>query len=186
MGAYWSESRSYVGVDLRSGADAAMRHLIDRKHKKIAYLAPYDSDLISAGPRFESYSFEMKSQGLSPQIVSVNSAHFPDVFETLKFLESSGKMPSAILCMNDDLAISAVHALTKLGFSVGKDVDIIGFDGIEEGQYCATPITTVRQPIDDMCELAMKFIQKQLANPNEPLMQQILTPELVIRESTGK
>ena len=90
----------------------------------------------------------------------------------------------ALLCMNDSLAISAATALFKQGVRPGHDVGIVGFDGIRETAHALCPITTVRQPIEAMCALAVEYLQAQYADPSAPLGQTLLQPELVIREST--
>jgi LacI family transcriptional regulator len=86
--------------------------------------------------------------------------------------------------MNDDLALSTEIAFSKLGVQIGSDIAIVGFDGIEETEYFPCPITTVRQPIEEMCALAITFLKAQMEDPAAPLRQQILKPSLVIRDSS--
>ena len=185
MGAYWSELRSYVGVDLRKGADLAMEHLLSIGRRKVAYLAPWTSDLIDAGPRYNAYQEAMRAAGLETQTIPVESGAFVHVKPALAQLLRGGRIPDALVCLNDELAITAETLLQFSGLQVGVDVAIVGFDGIEETAHCSVPITTVSQPIDKMCSLAWSFLEAQIGNESKELHQEILVPELIVRESTA-
>jgi LacI family transcriptional regulator len=184
MGAYWSEAQSFVGVDLRSGAEAAMAHLLGTGRRRIAYLAPTQSDLLTAGPRYEVYHRHVTESGFPSLVIGAEHVSIASVKDALTNFAGAGPMPDAILCMNDDLAIVATFALQALGLRAGHDVALVGFDGIEETEQCPVPITTVRQPVEEMCALTVEFLQAQLRDPEAPLQQRILKPELIIRESS--
>lgn len=184
MGAYWSEEQSFVGIDLQKGAELAMDHLMETGRKRIAYMASADSALLDTGPRFEAYREKMDGAGLEIRAIGPERATFTDVRETLRAEFQAGPLPEAILCMNDDLAIQAAFALEGLGVKVGQDVALVGFDGIEETEHCPVPITTVRQPIEEMCAMTWQFLHAQMEDPSGPLRQHVLTPELIIRESS--
>jgi len=180
MGAFWSERLSFVGVDLRFGADLAMRHLLESGRRRIAYVVPYNSNFNDYGPRFEAYRDAMAEAGLATHTLLTRSEDVPDMSEAL----GDAKGFDALLCMNDGLAISAATALFKKGVRPGHDVGIVGFDGIRETAHALCPITTVRQPIEAMCSLAVAYLRAQYADPSAPLGQTLLQPELVVREST--
>ena len=184
MGAYWSEAQSFVGIDLRAGADAAMDHLLQSGRRRIAYMAPWTSELIDSGPRYDSYCSKMEEHGLQISTISVQFVTFAHVKEALTQRFEAGTMPEAILCMNDDIAIAASYVLEGLGIKTGTDVALVGFDGIEEAEHGPCPITTVRQPIEEMCNLTFRFLKTQMDDPSAPLQQRILKPDLVIRESS--
>ncbi|RYG45221.1 LacI family transcriptional regulator [bacterium] len=183
MGAYWSEEKSFVGIDLGAGAEAAMDHLISTGRRRIAYMAPWNSDLLSSGPRYDAYRHRMESAGFPLETISIQEVNIGSVKETLteSFRDS---MPDAILCMNDDLAIATAFSLQRLGIAAGQDIALVGFDGIEETEHCPVPITTVRQPIEEMCGLTWEFLRTQMEDPTAPPRQRLLKPELVIRESS--
>jgi len=185
MGAYWSERQSYVGVDLRAGAEEAMDHLMGLGRRRIAYVAPSDSGLLTEGPRYEVYRDKMLGSGLEVSTIGVCAKTLRLTKDSLSEVLAAGTMPEAILCMNDDIAISAVFALQQLGVKVGQDVAVVGFDGIEETEHCPCPITTVRQPIEEMCALTFQFLRAQMEDPEAELQQKILKPTLVIRDSSG-
>lgn len=185
MGAYWSDSKSYVGIDLRAGADLAMAHLLETGRRKISYLAPWTSELVNSGPRYESYAAAMQNAGLESHTIAVETFTFKPISDAVEELVRSGSLPEAIVCMNDEAAVTASLVLQQLGVKVGQDVAILGFNGIEETAHTPVPLTTVRQPVEEMCRLAWQFLAAQMDDPTAPLQQKILVPELVIRESTA-
>jgi LacI family transcriptional regulator len=180
MGAFWSDRLSFVGVDLRAGADAAMRHLFATGRRRIAYLVTSQSNLTASGPRFEGYRDAMEGAGREPRTILTPSDDVANVTAALAELRDA----DALLCMNDDLALAAATALARRGVRPGHDVALVGFDGIRETEHALCPITTVRQPIETMCALAFEFLQAQIDTPDAPLGQRLLPPELVVREST--
>lgn len=186
MGAYWSEVQSFVGVDLRAGADEAMDHLLATGRKQIAYMAPWTSELIDSGPRFEAYSTKMAEAGLPTTTISIESVSYSPIKDAVVRHYERGTLPDAILCMNDDIAIAVSYVLEGLGIKVGHDIALVGFDGIEEAEHCLCPITTVRQPVAEMCQLTYRFLKAQMDDPDAPPQQRILKTELVIRESTRR
>ena len=181
MGAYWSDAGSHVGVDLRAGADLAMDHLLATGRRRIAHMAPWTSELIASGPRHDAYLEKMAAAGLTPWIIGVERDEFAHVKKALAALD---RLPEAILCMNDDLALACASVLQGMGVRVGEDVLLVGFDGIEETAHVPVPITTVRQPIEAMCDLAWAFLEAQMRDPEAPLGKKILVPQLIVREST--
>lgn len=184
MGAYWSELKSYVGVDLRQGADRAMQHLLDLGHKQIAYVAPWTSDLIDSGPRYDAYENAMAQAGLPLRTVAIERVTFQHVKVAMIELVRTKSLPKALLCMNDETAIWSAQALSDQGVKIGQDIAIVGFDGIDETAACPVPITTVRQPIEEMCSEAWRILKAQMADSSAPPQQVVLVPTLVVREST--
>ena len=147
MGAYWSESKSFVAVDLRPGADAVMQHLLGTGRKKIAYVCPFTSELINTGPRFEAYRDAMDAAGLETSTIGVEWVTYQSIKETLDEAVRTRSLPEAVFCMNDETALSVAMILSHHGVKIGSDIAVVGFDGIEETKHAPVPITTVRQPI---------------------------------------
>jgi len=184
MGIYWSNAKSYVGVDLRAGADEAMDHLLSTGRRRIAYVVPFNSSLVEEGVRVEAYREKMAAAGFAIDTILTHGVTSAEVGVDLAARLAESPAPDALLCMNDDLALASSVALTKLGVHVGSDIAIVGFDGIQETEDCPCPITTVKQPIDEMCALALRFLKSQMEDPLRPLQQQILKPSLIIRDSS--
>jgi LacI family transcriptional regulator len=161
-----------------------MRHLFDTGRTNIAYVAPWTSDLIDSGPRYEAYRDCMADAGHESRTIGVERVTFHHIQEVMQRAVADGDLPEALFCMNDEIAIATATVLQNNGVRVGDDVAIVGFDGIEETEYCPVPITTVRQPIEEMCSLTWQYLHAQMEDPASEPQQTILIPQLVVREST--
>ncbi len=84
------------------------------------------------------------------------------------------------------MAIGAYRALCELGLRVPTDVALVGCDGIEDTEYLERPISTIEQPISEMCALAWDFLQRRIQEPNHPPQRVVLQPKLVIRASSQR
>lgn len=188
MGAFWSESRSYVGVDLKAGALEAMAHLFETGRRRIAHVAPWNTIFVAEGARYEGYRDAMVAAGREPQVLAVNdlpAERIQSLIEVLRQSREAGMLPDALLCFYDDMAVDAIVALQALGLEPGKDVALVGFNGNEGIDREPCPITTVRQPVEEMCALAFEFLKAQIEDPSTPLQQRILKPELIVRRSSA-
>lgn len=188
MGAFWSEARSFVGVDLKAGAEMAVRHLVERGRRRIAYLAPANTPFVDAGSRFEGYRDAMTEAGLPLQTIAVPDR--PEIriaatAEALAAVRGAGELPDALLCFYDDMAVDAVAALTALGLRAGGDVALVGFNGTDRFDAGSVSLTTVRQPVERMCALALEYLQRQIDEPEAEFGRTVLLPELVVRASSG-
>jgi LacI family transcriptional regulator len=188
MGAYWSESTSYVGVDLRAGAEMAVDHLIQTGRRRIAHVTSEDSDPRVEAGREAGYVDRMCSEGLRPMTLRVSPdpvRRVASLTEALAERRREGALPDALVCMFDDLAVDALPALQRLGLRPGVDVAIVGINGSEGTDRGACPLTVVRQPVERMCATAFDYLRSQIEDPTAPIRQTILRPELIVRQSTG-
>jgi len=186
MGAYWTEATNFVGVDLYAGAVEAMRHLIATGRERIAYLHPATSEAWPIEARHAAYSAVLREAGYAPHGITTPDVTLATAWRCVRERLASGAQLDAILCHNDDMAIGAYRALCDLGLRAGPDIALVGCDGIEETEYLSCPLTTIQQPIDQMCTLAWQCLQSAMENPGGPLLQRVLKPKLVIRESTRR
>lgn len=91
---------------------------------------------------------------------------------------------TALFCISDVLAIGACRAIAQHGLRIPEDVSVVGYDGIEEGEYYIPRLTTVRQPFREMAEATIQLLFDMIDKKCRP--QNIIMPaELVVRESTG-
>ena len=96
---------------------------------------------------------------------------------------SEGSAPTAVFCANDLLAVGVMSALRVAGVSIPGDVSIIGFDDIPLAAQMPVPLTTIRQPMDELGAAAAELL---LSGPDAPKQHQTFSPVLTIRESTAR
>lgn len=185
MGAYALTDTDHVRIDLYQGATQAVRHLLETGCRRIAYLVNAESRYVGE-PRRDGYDRVMSAAGLSPEyIVATDQSRAASSHAVRRHVQGYG-LPDGIFCHNDEMAIGVYHGLRLLGVHVPDDVAIVGCDGIEDTEYLDVPITTVRQPLEEMCRLGVEFLRKRIAEPDTELQCAVLRPVLVVRASTQR
>jgi DNA-binding LacI/PurR family transcriptional regulator len=76
--------------------------------------------------------------------------------------------------------------LCDSGISVPGEIALVGCDGIEDTEYLECPLTTLVQPVAEMCATAWDFLQQRLEDRTRPAQRAILSPRLAIRESSQR
>jgi len=93
---------------------------------------------------------------------------------------------TAVFCFNDISAVGAIRALKDAGLSVPADVSVVGFDDVLSAAYATPSLTTVRQPLEEMGRRGAKVLLERIADRDKKFTAEIvMSPELVVRESTG-
>lgn len=176
---------SSVSVDNAGGAKAAAEYLIHLGHNRIAFVTG-DLATQAAQDRLEGYRAALKDAGLptSEELVlrgdySRKSARAA----AEKILESAIK-PTAVLASSDDMAMEIVSVFTEGGLKVSEDMSVVGFDDDPVCLYGPVALTTVRQPIKEMAQAAVKELYLRMQDADRQINRIILPTELVIRDST--
>jgi DNA-binding LacI/PurR family transcriptional regulator len=102
-----------------------------------------------------------------------------------KELLSRGKPFTALFAYNDISAIGAVRAIHEHGLRVPEDVSVMGFDDIPGAAFHTPSLTTVRQPLVRMGEVAAQSLLERIEGKEEYPAEIAIKPELVVRESTS-
>lgn len=101
-------------------------------------------------------------------------------------LLASGFQPTAMICVNDFMALSVVKELREHGLAVPKDVSVTGYDNISLSEYAYPHLPTVNIPREVIRQLAFSALVPENHNGAEVRgMEYLIDPELVIHESTG-
>ena len=181
-----SETLDLVTVDLRSGAEDAVRHLMENC-KRVAFLSVPDKHEMNDA-RFAAYRDLMRAAGRAEEFIMLESQ--PQMRAGARgairdYVRQNG-CPDGIFCSTDEEAIGTYRGLRDLGISVPHDVALVGCDGIEDGEYLDPTLTTIVQPIDEMCRLAWKTLQQRIEQPDGSRLQIELQARLEIRESSKR
>ncbi len=96
------------------------------------------------------------------------------------------KVPfTALFAYNDISAVGAIRAIKETGLRVPEDISVVGFDDIREAAYHLPSLTTVRQPLRKLGEMAAKILMQRIEGQEAYPSQVFVDPELVIRESSS-
>jgi len=177
----------YIDVDGSLGLAMATEHLLEQGHQRIAILAwPEDSRIGS--DRLEGYLQAMRSRGVAPLPHWIARGEGRTEFgleATRRWLQAPyDQRPTAILAMNDSMAIGAMNAVQEVGLQVGPDLSIVGFDDTPLVRHLSPSLSSVRQPIWDVGKKVIEMLIAILED--EPLTETriLLPPELIIRRSS--
>ena len=102
-----------------------------------------------------------------------------------ELLERGDRLPDAIACANDQSALGAVYALRERGYRIPEDVLITGFDDIPLARHLNPPLTTVRQPIQQMGATACDALYSMIDGKRPDQRQLTLPVEVMLRASCG-
>ena len=94
--------------------------------------------------------------------------------------------PDAIICVNDETAFGVLHAAHEAQRTVGVDLAITGFDGVQDAIYAEPPLTTLDQPVYDIARQLVRMVLAEIAGTPIPERQVVIEPNLRIRASTNK
>ncbi len=180
-----TEARIVVSND-RQGAELMTEYLVSIGHKNIGFVSGPEGNL-SAQQKYEGFCSVMRLHHLPVQDSMVESGE--NTFESGvlagRRLLDKKKRPSVIFASNDAMALGVMKSATMLGINVPDQLSVAGYDDSALATVTWPDLTTVRQPIEQMGELAARKLLKQLANGATGSTVPIETaPELIIRNST--
>jgi len=174
-------------LDYTTGIRAAVNHLRELGHKKIAFMAG-PRKLHSALTRENDYRAAMEAVGLAVQkkwVIECDHTLKGGVagFGQLQLLETQ---PTAILCSNDMTAIGVLRAAYMAGLRIPEDLSVIGLDDIDFAEYTLPPLTTIRLSRTDLARAAFEALRQQAEEPNNKNLQRefLVSTSLVVRDST--
>lgn len=176
-----------IVIDNEAGIKLAVRHLIDLGHKNIAF-ASGPLDISDGHQRCEAFRKEILANGLTlDESLIVLGDEFTETsgINLGQQLIKQQKPFSAIVAGNDLLALGCIRALEISGLSCPADVSVIGFNNMPYLNLFKTPLTTIAIPRMLMGERAAEVILNRLMEPEEPIKNIIVTPELIERGSTS-
>jgi LacI family transcriptional regulator len=178
----------FVGADNRSGVRAATEHLVTRHAiRDLAYVAgPRRSP--DSKQRFVGFSAALAAADLPvPETPEVHGGFTEagGARAVEELLAGRRTPPRAIVFGNDEMAIGGLAALRRHRLRVPADVAVTGFDDIATGRHVRPALTTVRQPMRDIGEIAVRTLLDRLADPDARRVTAVLPTELVLRASCG-
>lgn len=183
-----------VSVHNQQGAYNAVRHLLELGHRRIACISgPAEFEV--ARERIEGWRRALHEAGITPDDSWVIESDFssPGGYEAARRLLVAQASPAAgaprpfsgIFASNDMMAIGALRAAAELGLRVPQQLSVVGFDDIELSRYVFPALTTVGCSIKELGHEAGRVLIERIENPAAALKDVLLTPRLVVRESTG-
>lgn len=176
-----------VGSDDRSGSFKAVRHLIERGHRRIGMLD--NSERFGNDEKRSGYRQALAGAGIGYDaeiVVDPGGSGVAAGFEACGRLMARPGRPSAVLAADDSLALGVLRWCQVSGLALPGELAVFGFDNIEFGEYAATPLSSVNYAVEAVSRGAVERLLAIIA-AGDPLPEPMVTmidPDLVLREST--
>ncbi|WP_104106354.1 LacI family DNA-binding transcriptional regulator [Nocardioides sp. 616] len=173
-------------VDNRGGAREATEHLLNHGHRLVANFSGVPGHS-AIQERSAGWSDALSAAGI--EVTAQRQVETPldryEAFKAARTLLSGHDRPRAIFSHSDEQSIGIVHAATDLGLRIPQDLALVSFDGIKESEILPPGLTTARQPVAQMAELAVKMILGEGQEGLDEQHQEVLPVDLVVRHSCG-
>lgn len=175
----------WVGVDDEAGIGSLVKHVANLGAKTCVFISARQNS--SSGTlRYEAFHRATTRENL-------RSAHPPLLGEftidwgrqAVSTLDAAKARPDAIICGNDEIALGVLRELRRRQIRIADDVLVTGFDDTGFAEISEPPLTTVRQPREQMAAEAIRLLKARTVDRKGPAQRIALAPRLIARESTG-
>jgi len=185
-----NEGVTNIALDHRHAAELALKHLTDLGYSRIAFFRghPQSADSTYRWNAVQDVAREMQIE-LDPQFVMQIDSNdsTPNLgYPYGKQLLATKRPFTALFAYNDISAIGAIRAFQEAGLHVPIDVSVVGFDDIPGAAFHYPSLTTIRQPLQKMGEIAVEILIGRIEGERDWQREVAVQPEIVVRESTAR
>jgi len=174
-----------IRVDYRKGIKKTVSYLNSLGHRRMAFIGHHST----LGPISERRKTFLESVHRCSPNAEAKIFTAPDGLDggrlAARELLDSGFRPTAILCVNDFMAVGVMRELREKGLQVPRDISVTGFDNIKLAEFCSPPLTTVHIPRDHIGHIIFDHTIGDGRDEHDSGREIVIDPELVVRDSTG-
>jgi LacI family transcriptional regulator len=172
--------------DYRNPTLEVMAHLLSLSHRRIAFI--YGIAVPDLGhDRLLAYQESLQAANipLDPELMVHCGSTIEDSYQAARRLLASPSPPTAVLVINDFLAIGALRAISDLSLRVPQDISVVGYDDIPLARYLTPRLSTASKHGADLGREAVRLLLERLQDPDRPHQEVRIPARLILRESTG-
>jgi len=178
---------NFVAIDNRKAAYEAVKHFIEKGRKRIGMIT-YKSSIFTISERTSGYKTALDEAGIPFEktwLKELNAESFGNSVETAvdELMKSPGDI-DALLFGSNTLAVAGLKRLNSLGVKVPRQLAIISFDETEAFDLFYAPLTYIKQPLQEMGEIATRILLQHICKKGE-FTQLNIPAKLITRESTA-
>ena len=170
-----------VDVDGAAGIAAAVDHLCDLGHERIAFMG-WPEGSATGDDRYGGFARRLADVDLAPAAVLRTLDDF-DLGRKLVAPLMADHRPTAVVAVSDTLALGAMAGLREVGLVPGRDVAVTGFDDVPAASLAVPGLTSLRQPMERVGALLVERLVAQMTGERAPA-HALIEPDLIIRDST--
>lgn len=164
----------------------AMSYLFDLNHQRIGFLFGSGTpELIE--DRFNAYKDSLLAAEIpiDKDVIIQSGPTIEDGYQAMLSFLGLTERPTAIIAVNDLLAMGAIRAVNDAGLQIPEDISLIGYDDIAMAKYMVPRLTTVSKDVQTLGRNAVQLLISRLQNPDQSYQTTESAPQFIIRESTG-
>jgi LacI family transcriptional regulator len=179
-----------IVLDHHRAASMALKHLVDLGHEKIAFMKG-STVSVDSDERWNAICEVAEDLGIciQPELIVQLEGDDPTPNLGYPFAKQllARKQPfTALFAYNDISAIGSICAFHEASLRVPDDVSVVGFDDIQSAAYINPPLTTVKQPLQKMGEIAARTLVDRIEGRVKYVSEIMIEPEFVVRRSTAR
>lgn len=170
-----------IRTDYFRGTQRVVEYLRALGHRRLAFVGHHEQ----LQPLYDRKKSFLKAVGLSSEIASASAegSDSPDGGrDAVRHLLDQGFRPTAVVCVNDFMALGVLRLLRERGLRVPEDVSVVGYDNIHLSEFTSPALTTVNVPRD---RIGHSVCAALLSEGDSRVREVIIEPELIVRDSTG-
>ena len=182
-----ASSQPFIGFDNRKAARKIADYLLDLGHVELAVIAGRTENNDRARDRVLGIrdAIEARNLRLAPEKIIERSYSVKQGREAMRQLLQMDRLPTAVLCGNDILAMGAVAECQSSGIRIPDKISIAGFDDLDMSSQIKPALTTIHVPSAEMGENAAEYLVAKIRQePLEPPAE--IETSLMVRETTAK
>ena len=173
-----------IAVNYRRGMEKVVDYLHNMGHQRMAFIG-HHAGLGPTGERQKTFEEIVSHYGTPVEFRSVVGSDSMEAGQhAARELLDSGFHPTAIVCVNDFMAIGALRELRERGQRVPGDISVTGFDNIRWSQFCSPALTTVHIPRSEIGVTAFECLRSD-SDPSRRGQNIVIEPEFIVRDSAG-
>lgn len=176
-----------VSIDNEQAAFDAVSFLVGEGHKRICYFGVSEK-YYSAKQREKGYKRALTEKNIKTGNKFIYKAgySYKDGEDMAKEMHDkfSDKLPDAVFCISDSIAMGAIKYFLENGIKVPEDICVIGFDNTSVSKVFYPPLSTVAQPQEQIGKEAVDLLIDRIEKRDRKFVFRILTHELVLRKTT--
>ncbi len=175
-----------VDVDNVDGGFQAVNCLVNAGHSRIAMIAG-PLGWKSVDDRIHGYQIALEQAGFAvdPALIEYSDWSYEGGHLAAQRLLERGISFTALFAQNDNMAIGAIRALHEADLHVPDNIAVVGYDDIPAAAYSCPPLSTIRQPMKNVGEVATRLLIEAIENPDAEKKEVLLKSEFIQRASCG-
>ncbi|MFF6776496.1 LacI family DNA-binding transcriptional regulator [Streptomyces sp. NPDC012637] len=175
-----------VGATNWAGGLAATEHLLELGHRRIATIGGR-REMLCSRARIDGYRTALERAGIEVDrdLIRFGDFRHEGGFQCARELLALPEPPTAIFAGSDQQAMGVYEAARQGGLSIPRDLSVVGFDDLPMCEWLSPPLTTVRQPLEEMGRVAARTLFQVMEDQPLVTPRMELSTELKVRLSTA-